>query len=65
MGTAGSGPGRLDALATTTVYAVPEEEVRAAWVAAVLGAPMRPLPDGFPAPPGAQVVVAVGDDATS
>jgi LCP family protein required for cell wall assembly len=65
LGTAGSGPARLDALATTTVYAVPEEEVRAAWVAAVLGAPVQPLPEGFVAPQGAQVVVAVGDDASS
>ena len=65
LGTAGRGPGRLDALSTTTVYAVPEEEVRAEWVAAVLGAPMLPLPEGFAAPLGAQVVVAVGDDASS
>lgn len=65
LGTAGKGPGRLDALSTTTVYAVPEEEVRAAWVAAVLGAPMRPLPEGFDPPQGAQVVVAVGEDASS
>lgn len=65
LGTAGAGPGRLDALSTTTVYAVPEEEVRAAWVAAVLGAPMRPLPEGFSPPLGAQVVVAVGLDASS
>jgi LCP family protein required for cell wall assembly len=65
LGTAGAGPGRLDALSTTTVYAVPEEEVRAAWVAAVLGAPMRPLPEGFSVPLGAQVVVAIGEDASS
>lgn len=65
LGTAGPGPGRLDALSTTTVYAVPEEEVRAAWVAAVLGAPMRPLPEGFSVPLGAQVVVAIGEDASS
>jgi LCP family protein required for cell wall assembly len=65
LGTAGRGPGRLDALSTTTVYAVPEEEVRAEWVAAVLGAPLLPLPEGFAAPLGAQVVVAVGDDASS
>jgi LCP family protein required for cell wall assembly len=65
LGSAGPGPSQLDALGTTTVYAVPEEEVRAAWVAAVLGAPLLPLPEGFRIPAGAQVVVAVGDDATS
>lgn len=65
LGAAGPGPSQLDALSTTTVYIVPEEEVRAGWVAAVLGAPMLPLPEGVRVPPGAQVVVAVGDDATS
>jgi len=65
LGTAGSGPSQLDARSTTTVYSLPEEEARAAWVAAVLGAPMLPLPEGFRAPEGAQVVVAVGDDASS
>jgi len=65
LGAAGPGPSQLDALSTTTVYVVPEEEVRAGWVAAVLGAPMLPLPEGVRVPPGAQVVVAVGDDATS
>jgi LCP family protein required for cell wall assembly len=65
LGTVGSGPSQLDARSTTTVYWLPEEEARAAWVAAVLGAPMLPLPDGFRTPEGAQVVVAVGDDASS
>jgi hypothetical protein len=65
LGSAGPGPSQLDALSTTTVYSVPEEEVRAAWVAAVLGAPLLPLPEGFRVPAGAQVVVAVGDDASS
>jgi LCP family protein required for cell wall assembly len=65
LGTYGAGPEELDARATTTVYAVPEEEVRAAWVAALLGAPVRALPDGFAVPAGAQVIVAVGDDASS
>lgn len=65
LGAAGPGPSQLDALSTTTVYSVSEEEVRAAWVAAVLGAPMLPLPEGVRVPAGAQVVVAVGDDATS
>jgi LCP family protein required for cell wall assembly len=65
LGAAGPGPSQLDALSTTTVYSVPEEEVRAGWVAAVLGAPMLPLPEGVRIPAGAQVVVAVGDDASS
>ena len=65
LGTAGAGPSRIDALGTTTVYSLPEQEVRAEWVAAVLGAPMLPLPEGIRVPEDAQVVVAVGDDATS
>jgi len=65
LGTAGPGPSRMDALGTTTVYAVPEQEVRAGWVAAVLGAPLLPLPEGVRVPEAAEVVVAVGDDATS
>lgn len=65
MGTAGPGPSRIDALDTTTVYSLPEEELRAEWVAAVLGAPVLPLPEGVRVPDGAQVVVAVGEDATS
>ena len=65
LGTAGPGPARVDALATTTVYSRPEQELRAEWVAAVLGAPMLPLPEGVRVPDGAQVVVAVGEDATS
>jgi hypothetical protein len=65
LGTVGAGPSRMDALGTTTVYALPEQELRAEWVAAVLGAPVLPLPDGVRLPAGAQVVVAVGEDATS
>lgn len=65
LGTAGPGPARVDALATTTVYSLPEQELRAEWVAAVLGAPVIPLPEGVRVPDGAQVVVAVGEDATS
>jgi LCP family protein required for cell wall assembly len=65
LGTAGAGSSRIDALGTTTVYSLPEQEVRAEWVAAVLGAPMLPLPEGIRVPEDAQVVVAVGDDATS
>jgi len=65
LGTAGPGPSRIDALGTTTVYSLPEQEVRAEWVAAVLGAPMLPFPEGVRVPQDAQVVVVVGDDATS
>jgi LCP family protein required for cell wall assembly len=65
LGTAGPGPSRIDALDTTTVYSLPEQEVLAEWVAAVLGAPILPLPEGIRVPSDAQVVVAVGDDATS
>jgi LCP family protein required for cell wall assembly len=65
LGTLGTGPSRMDALGTTTVYWLPEQEVRAEWVAAVLGAPLLPLPEGVRVPESAQVVVAVGDDATS
>ena len=65
LGTAGPGPARVDALATTTVYSRPEQELRAEWVAAVLGAPVIPLPEGVRVPDGEQVVVAVGEDATS
>ena len=65
LGTAGPGPSRIDALDTTTVYSLPEQELRAEWVAAVLGAPVLPLPEGVRVPDSAQVVVAVGEDATS
>jgi hypothetical protein len=65
LGTVGPGPSRVDALGTTTVYSLPEQEVRAEWVAAALGAPVLPLPEGVRVPDSAQVVVAVGDDATS
>ena len=65
LGTAGPGPSRMDALGTTTVYSLPEQQVRAEWVAAVLGAPVLPLPEGVRVPDSAEVVVAIGDDATS
>lgn len=65
LGTMGPGSARVDALSTTTVYSLPEQELRAEWVAAVLGAPMIPLPEGVRVPDGVQVVVAVGEDATS
>jgi LCP family protein required for cell wall assembly len=55
----------IDAGETTTVYRLPGHEQEAEWVAAALGAPIRPLPASAPAPEGATVVVAVGDDASS
>ncbi len=62
-GGAGRGPEELDAGVTTTVYRLPGAEQQAEWVAATLGAPVQPLPPGVTAPEGANVVVAVGDDA--
>jgi LCP family protein required for cell wall assembly len=58
-----SGPSEIHADAFTTVYAVPGNEERAAWVAAVLGAPVEQLPPEVTPPQGAMVVVSVGDDA--
>ncbi len=49
----------------TTVFVVPGEEDRAAWVAATLGAPTRPLPEDVTVPEGVHVLVASGDDATT
>jgi LCP family protein required for cell wall assembly len=63
-GWAGTGSA-LDAGETTTVYRLPGHEQEAEWVAAALGAPIRSLPTSTPAPEGANVVVAVGEDATS
>lgn len=63
-GAAGPGPEVLDAGTTTTVYALPGEEERAGWVAATLGAPVQPLPTDVEVPGNAQVVVAIGDDAS-
>lgn len=60
-----AGRGRLDAGATTTVYTVPGFEEQARWVAATLGAPLQALPADVPPPSGADVVVSVGEDATS
>ncbi len=62
-GGAGRGPEELDAGVTTTVYRLPGSDRQAEWVAATLGAPVQPLPPGVAAPEGADVVVAVGDDA--
>jgi LCP family protein required for cell wall assembly len=60
-----SGPSELDAGERSVVYVVAGEEERAGWVAAVLGAEQRPLPEGVEAPDGATVVVSVGADASS
>lgn len=59
----GRGPQGTDAGATTVVYRVPGEERAAGWVAATLGATVVDLPADVAAPGGADVVVAVGDDA--
>lgn len=59
----GVGPAGTDADTTTTVYRVPGRDEAASWVAAILGAPLRELPDGVEAPEDADVVVAVGEDA--
>ena len=64
-GSAGSGPASVGGRETTTVYRLPGEEERAEWVAAALGAPVRSLPSSASPPEGADVVVAVGADATS
>jgi anionic cell wall polymer biosynthesis LytR-Cps2A-Psr (LCP) family protein len=58
---AGTGP--VDAGATTVVYVVPGAEEQAAWIAGLLGTRALPLPQGIEPPEGADVVVAVGDDA--
>lgn len=63
-GTSGRGPERLDAGATTTIFATPGNEDAAEFVAAVLRAPVRPLPPGIEVPGETVVIVAVGDDAT-
>jgi LCP family protein required for cell wall assembly len=56
-------PERLHATTTTVVYATEGNDTEAGWVAALLGADVRPLPTGTDAPEGADVVVAVGADA--
>lgn len=57
------GRGAIDAEGTTTVFFLPGQETAARWVAATLGAPLRPLPADIEVPAGTQAVVAVGDDA--
>ncbi len=64
-GGAGTGPPSLDAEDTTVVYAVPGNEQQAEWVAATLGTTVLELPSEITVPQGADVVVAVGDDASS
>ena len=60
----GPGPEELDVGATTTVFAEPGDTGAADRVAALLGAPVRQLPDSVEMPAGADAVVAVGRDAT-
>ncbi len=62
---AGNGGSQLDAGPTTTIYQLPGHEDQAEWVASFLGAPIRNLPPGVSAPVGAEVLVAVGDDAAA
>lgn len=57
------GRGAIDAEGVTTVFFLPGQEAAARWVAATLGAPLRPMPADIEVPPGTQAVVAVGDDA--
>lgn len=61
----GYGQGDVDAGAVTTVYVIPGFEEQAGWVGALMGAPVQTLPAGTSAPDDAQVIVAVGDDASS
>jgi hypothetical protein len=60
---AGAASEVLDAGTTTTIYQLPGHEQQAEWVASFLGVPIRELPSTVTAPEGAQVMVAVGDDA--
>lgn len=60
---AGVGPPDTDAGSTTTIYRLPDDDGAADRVAAVLGAPIEPLPDDVIPPAGFDVVVAVGADA--
>lgn len=63
-GGAGQGPQELRASQTTIVYALPGRQQEAMDVAGLLGADVRRLPEGAAVPDDADVVVAVGDDAT-
>jgi LCP family protein required for cell wall assembly len=64
VGPAGPGPADLDAGTTTMVFSLPDREAEAEKVAALLGTHVRPLPASATAPADADVVVAVGDDAS-
>ena len=61
---AGPGPDELDVGATTTVFTEQGDTDAADRVAALLGAPVRELPETVEMPAGADAVVAVGRDAT-
>lgn len=63
-GGAGSGPPELQAGSRSIVYALPGRADAAEKVAGLLGADVRPLPAGTTVPASADVVVAVGDDAS-
>ena len=65
LGTVSVGTAVTDAGEVTTVLALPGREQQARWVAAVLGAAVEPLPEGVSVPSGADVVIAIGEDATS
>jgi LCP family protein required for cell wall assembly len=57
-------PEQLHATTTTVVHpALPGKTTQAGWVAALLGAEVRDLPPGVEAPPGTDVIIAVGADA--
>jgi LCP family protein required for cell wall assembly len=62
---AGPGPHDLDVGETTTIFAPSSDDEAAARLAAVLGAPVRTLPEGVELPEGAEVAVAVGRDASA
>lgn len=66
-GSAGPGPEALQAGTRTVVYALPGKQDEARKVAGLLGAEVRSLPSSASAstPADADVVVAVGDDASS
>ena len=61
---AGHGPDTAEVGDTTTIYASSTTDAAAERVAAVLGAPVRPLPEGADLPEGTDVAIAVGRDAS-
>lgn len=58
-----AGAGSIEGELVTSVYSTGADEERAAWVAAVLGAPLLDLPSNVDAPDGAVAIVVVGRDA--